>query len=187
MDNFFKAIARFANLSGEAKRDLGDQLRRLEFPKGHILLHQDKICNHLYFVHSGLVRTYYLKEGKDVTDWFSFENSFACSPISLINRQTDRRALELLEHSILLSIHYDSIESLCQKHHNIETFFRRLVNFSLVQMLQKLDALHFTTALQRYKTLMETNPTIIHRVPLGMIASYLGITQETLSRIRAQV
>jgi hypothetical protein len=55
----------------------------------------------------------------------------------------------------------------------------------LIQLQKKLDDLHFSTALQRYQTLMENNPTFIQRVPLGMIASYLGITQETLSRIRA--
>lgn len=187
MDNFFQTVSHFTNLSAHSKEKITERLKRLEFPKGHILLRQDTICNHLYFVNSGLVRTFYLKDGKDVTDWFSAENSFACSPVSFINRQPDMRSIELLEPSILYSIHYNDMEHLCSKHHDIETFFRRLVNFTFVQLLQRVDALHFSTALQRYKSLMATHPTIIQRVPLGMVASYLGITQETLSRIRSQI
>jgi len=187
MDNFFLTVSQFTHLSAESKQEFSACLKRLELPKGYILLREDKICNYLYFVDTGLARTFYLKDGKDVTDWFSAENFFACSPISFINRHPDRRAIELLEPSVLYSIHYNDMENLCSKHHDIETFFRRLVNFSLVQMLQKIDALHFSTALQRYKSLMATHPTIIQRVPLGMIASYLGITQETLSRIRSQI
>jgi len=65
--------------------------------------------------------------------------------------------------------------------------FRLLVSSGLIQLQQRFDDLHFATALQRYQTLMKENPTLIQRVPLGMIASYLGITQETLSRIRSQI
>jgi CRP-like cAMP-binding protein len=187
MDNFFRTVSQFTRLSSESKQELSERLKRSEVRKGQMLLQQDTICNYLYFVDSGLARTFYLKEDKDVTDWFSAENSFACSPISFINRQPDRRAIELLEPSVIYSLHYSDMESLSGKHHDIETFFRRLVNLSLVQMLQKIDALHFSTALERYKSLMATHPNIIQRVPLGMIASYLGITQETLSRIRSHI
>jgi CRP-like cAMP-binding protein len=147
----------------------------------------DTICNYLYFIESGLTRTYYFKDGKDVTDWISDENSFACSIISFINRKPDRRAIELLEPSVLLALHYNDLQDLCARYHDIESLFRQLVSFGLVQLQQKFDDLHFSTALQRYQTLMAVHPTFIQRVPLGMIASYLGITQETLSRIRSQI
>jgi len=187
MDKYFQTVSKYTQLSADSKQELAASLTRLEFPKGHVLIKQDTTCHFLYFVESGMARTFYLKDGKDVTDWFSAENSFACSVISFITRQPDMRSIELLEPSVLYSIHYNDMEDLCSKHHDIETFFRRLVNFSLVQVLQKLDALHFATALQRYQTLRSTHPTIFQRVPLGMIASYLGVTQETLSRIRSQV
>lgn len=128
-----------------------------------------------------------MKDGKDITDWISAENSFACSIISFITRKPDRRMIELLEPSVLFSFHYDDFEKLCRKYHDIEHLFRQIVSFGLVQLQQKFDDLHFSTALDRYQTLRATHPTIIQRVPLGMIASYLGITQETLSRIRSQI
>lgn len=187
MERFFQTLSQFSRLSEESKDALASCLKRLELPKGHTIIKRDTVCNHTYFIESGLTRTYYLKDGKDVTDWISDEDSFACSIISFISRKPDRRAIELLEPSVLLALHYNDLEKLSEKHHDIEHLFRQLVSFGLVQLQQKFDDLHFATALQRYQTLMTNHPSFIQRVPLGMIASYLGITQETLSRIRSQV
>jgi len=187
MDAFFAILSEFVNLSAESRDALASVVKRLELPKGYILVKEDTVCNYLYFVEKGLTRTYYFKDGKDVTDWISAENSFACSIVSFITRKPDRRIIELLEPSVLHAINYDKLEELYSRFHEIERLGRRLVSSGLVQMQQKFDDLHFATAIERYQTLMKTNPTHILRVPLGMIASYLGITQETLSRIRSQV
>jgi hypothetical protein len=69
----------------------------------------------------------------------------------------------------------------------VQILKNQYVTFGLLQLQQKFDDLHFATALQRYQALMITNPTLILRLPLGMIASYPGVTQETLSRIRSQL
>lgn len=186
MEKFFQTVAQFTRLTSDSKHELSRHLRRLELPKGHILVRQDTICNSVYFIESGLTRTCYFRDGKDVTDWISDENSFACSIISFISREPDRRGIELLEPSVLYSLHYQDLENLARQYHDVETFFRKIVTFGLVQVQQRFDDLHFATASQRYQTLIATHPTFIQRVPLGMIASYLGITRETLSRIRSQ-
>lgn len=187
METFFETVSQFTTLSANSKLALTSVLERSEFPKGTVLVKPDTICHYLYFIEKGLTRTYYFKDGKDITDWLSPENTFAVSIISFITRTPDRRAIELLEPSVLLSIHIDELEKLCATHHDIERMTRLFLSFGLVQLQQKFDDLHFETALQRYQNLMTTNPTLIQRVPLGMIASYLGITQETLSRIRSQI
>jgi CRP-like cAMP-binding protein len=185
MQAFFETVNQFIYLSAESKLALAAILQRMELPKGHVLVRADTICHYIYFIEKGLSRTYYLKGGKDVTDWISTENTFACSIVSFITRKPDRRTIELLEDSLLWAIHYQDIERLYQVHHEIERFGRLVTSYGLVQMQQRFDELHFATAHERYKHLIETNPTIIQRVPLGMIASYLGITGETLSRIRS--
>ena len=187
MDKFFEIVSQTTSLTAESKQDLSSILKRLELDKGHILVRQNSVCNYLYFIESGLTRTYYYNEGKDITDWISPENTFACSIVSFISRKPDRRQIELLEPSILWSLQYYEIEHLCAKHHDVERMIRHLVSSGLVQLQRRFDDLHFATALQRYQTLMNENPTLIQRVPLGMIASYLGITQETLSRIRSRI
>ena len=187
MDNFFSTVSQYTRLSAQSKQALADHLKKLVLPKGHILVKPDTTCNFTYFIDNGLTRTYYLKDGKDVTDWISDEHSFASSIISFITRRPDRRGIELLEDSVLYSLHYNDLDNLCSKYHDIENLYRKLISFGLVQLQQKFDDLHFATALERYQVLMKTNPSFIQRVPLGMIASYLGITQETLSRIRSQI
>ena len=187
MDKFFEIVSQLTGLSAESKNDLAAILTRLELKKGDILVRQHSVCNHLYFIETGLTRTYYYNDGKDITDWISPENTFTCSVLSFISRKPDRRQIELLEPSVLWSLRYYEIEHLCSKHHDIERMIRHLVSAGLVQLQQRFDDLHFATALQRYQALMTQHPTLIQRVPLGMIASYLGITQETLSRVRSQI
>jgi CRP-like cAMP-binding protein len=187
MDKFFEIVSRIASLSTESKQALSVILKRKELNKGDILVHQNSVCNYLYFIESGLTRTYYYNDGKDITDWLSPENSFACSIVSFISRKPDRRQIELLENSLLWSLQYYEIEHLCSRHHDIERMIRHLVSSGLVQLQHRFDDLHFATALQRYQKFIKENPTLLQRVPLGIIASYLGITQETLSRIRSQV
>ncbi|SDD64966.1 Crp/Fnr family transcriptional regulator [Niabella drilacis] len=187
MEHFFVTVAQYATLSEQSRQELVKQLQKQVLPRGTILVRPDTTCKCLYFIDKGLTRTYYLKDGKDITDWISDENSFACSIISFITRRPDRRGIEILEDTVLYVLHRDVLDELCARYHDIEHLFRMLVAHGLIQLQQKFDDLHFATALERYKILMQSNPSFIQRVPLGMIASYLGITQETLSRIRAQI
>lgn len=187
MDKFFEVTSQLTHLSAETREALASIAKKLELPKGHTLVKENTVCNYLYFVEEGLTRTFYFKDGKDVTDWISPENTFAVSILSFITRKPDRRMIELLEPSVLYSFPHDKLEQLYSKFHEIEKLGRLLISSGLVQLQQKFDDMHFATAAQRYQTLMETNPSFLLRVPLGIIASYLGMTQETLSRIRSQV
>lgn len=184
---FIEAVRQFTSLSAVSQSALVAVLKRLEFAKGHVLVPQDTVCQWVYFIETGLTRTYYYKDGKDVTDWLSAEGQFAVSISSFITQQPDRRIVELLEPSVLWAISHTDLEKLYQQHHEIERLGRLLANHGLLLVQQRFDELHFATALERYRNLMALNPTIVQRVPLGMIASYLGMTAETLSRMRAQV
>ncbi|MCL6099590.1 MAG: Crp/Fnr family transcriptional regulator [Bacteroidetes bacterium] len=184
MEKFFEIISQLTILDDESIKALSQIMIKLELPKGHILVEPNSICNHVYFIEKGLTRTFYYKKGKDVTDWFYPENTFASSIVSFITRKPDRRGIELLESSLICSFHFNELEDLFNKHHAIERLGRKLVSKGMVEIQKRFDDLHFSTALQRYKMLLEVNPRIINRAPLGMVASYLGITQETLSRIR---
>jgi CRP-like cAMP-binding protein len=186
MEKFFDRVGQFVQLTKEGRDALASILRKMELPKDHLLVKQDSVCHYIYFIEQGLTRTFYYKDGKDITDWLSAEDMFASSVISFLTRKPDRRGIVLLEDSVLWGLHHDELERLYKEYHDIERLGRLLVSYGLIQLQQRFDDLHFATAAQRYQTLMENNPTFIQRVPLGMIASYLGITQETLSRIRAQ-
>lgn len=186
MEKLFGFISQFTRLSPESREALASICERMEFPKGHVLLRPGAICHYIYYIESGLTRTYYIKDGKEVTDWISRENTIAVSLISFLTRKPDIRGIELLEPASILALPFQGLEALYQKFHEIERLGRLLVSFGAIQMQQRFDELHFVTAHQRYQGLLETHPDLIQRVPLGMIASYLGVTQETLSRIRGK-
>src|SRR5882757_2282248 len=107
MDIFFETVASFTPLSDDSKVALSFVLKRMEFPKGHILVKQNSVCQYIYFIEKGLTRTFYYKNDKDVTDWLSAENMFACSIISFLTRLPDRRGIQLLEDAVLWAVHYD--------------------------------------------------------------------------------
>lgn len=187
MKTFLEALKQISPLSAAAIEAFSAGVKEEALPKGHLLIKAGTICNYVYFIEEGLSRTFYYKDGKDVTDWISAEGSFAASVVSFITRQPDIRNVELLEASRICAISYNNLEHLYVQYHEIERLGRLLVSYGLVQLQQRFDDLHFASAQERYMKLMNTQPSLINRVPLGMIASYLGITQETLSRIRAKV
>lgn len=187
MEALFSVLDQVSPLTLEGKRAFAAITKTRQLPKGHTLLHAGAVCNHLFFIQKGLTRTFYIKDGKDVTDWISFENTFAVSVISFITRTPDRRGIELLEDSTIVAIPYYELEQLYPQHRDIETLGRLWSNFGIVQLQNRFDDLHFATATERYIKFIERNPSALQRVPLGMIASFLGVTQETLSRIRAQM
>ncbi len=186
MTGFFDLVKDKIQLSDQGKEAFLTVMRNEGYPKGHIMVKPGTVCRSLFFVESGLTRTFYYKDEKDVTDWFSPENSIACSIVSFTTQKPDRRGIELLEDSSFWILGHDDLERLCDHHHEIERFARMITAYGMILVQERFDELHFSTAPQRYKKLLDSQPTILQRAPLGMIASYLGITQETLSRIRSQ-
>lgn len=182
--NFFDAIAQWVPLKTESRKALLDIMRKEYLPKGTVLVSFSSVCRHVYYVERGLVRSFYLKDGKEITERFCPENSFACSTVDYLTHKSDGRQTELLEDSVIWTMPYTALEMLFDQHHDIERLGRYIASLELMELHRRLDDLQFSSAQDRYRKFMETYPGLLQRVSQRMIASYLGITHETLSRIR---
>lgn len=185
--NFLESIAPFVKLSPESRTKLLSLMKKELLPKGHVLVPVGSICSSVYYLERGLARVFYLKDGKEITEDFNAENSFTCSITGHITKKPDGRQIELLEPSTIWSLPYAELEKLYDDHHDIERLGRYLISQELADMHKRLTAIQFMSAQERYNNFIADYPSLLQRVPLGMISSYLGITQETLSRIRSKV
>ncbi|WP_026898035.1 Crp/Fnr family transcriptional regulator [Daejeonella oryzae] len=153
--------------------------------KNEMIVREGQICQKLYFIEHGIGRSFYLnKDGKEITQWFFAEGKFMTSLESFFQQSPSLYYLEMLDDSILYSISRSKLDMLFTKFHNMEKFGRLLSTEMLTKAISKLSAVQFQTAKERYDYMLSEFPNISYRVPLGSIASYLGMTQETLSRIR---
>lgn len=186
MKEFIKFLTKVSNLSNQAKQDLAKCMEQETFDKNEKILEAGNTCNHLYFLRKGLVRIYYLKEGKEITEHFVTEQNIFGSIDSLVNRRKSILTIEALEPCQLYSISHSHMETLYSQHHDLERVGRLLSIQAFLQIQTRLYALQFHNATERYENLVKEYPDLVHRVPLGQIASYLGITQVSLSRIRSK-
>jgi CRP-like cAMP-binding protein len=184
MESLFERIGLFCKLSDQAIESMRSVLQKIELTKGDYLITEGKVCNHIYFLKKGSLRGFYNLDGKEISYWFAFENDFVTSFYSFITRKPSVENIQLIEDSILWGITYDDLQKLYNEHPDIERFGRLTNEHYYVMLEDRFVSNHFKEARERYENLISEAPHIIRRVPLGYIASYLGITQETLSRIR---
>lgn len=168
--------------------ELGHILAHFEkksLKKNQILVQQGEVCKALYFVEQGMGRSYYLNEnGKEITQWFFGVGKFMTSADSFFQQTASLYYLEVLENSIVYSISKEDLDLLFSRFHKMEKLGRLVTTEMLTKIVNKLNAIQFQTAKERYDYMLTEFPDIAYQVPLGHMASYLGMTQETLSRIR---
>jgi len=163
-----------------------DTIFRHEYvKKGDILFRPEGFSQKIIFIEKGLIRTYYLKDGKDITYLFLSEKSFLTPVECVFYNKPAPYGWEALETCEIRTALYRDFELLFSQVPGMEKFIRLLLINVLQIVAEKLYSIQFQTALERYKSLIESQPDILLRAPLGHIASYLGITQQTLSVIRS--
>ncbi len=174
----------YIKLSNECKNEIKNISNILTLDKEAIIVREGQLADKTYFICEGAVRAFYLKDGKDITDWFAFENDFISSIDSFFLNIPSPCYIEVLEPSILLEISRDKISMLSDKYLEFDRLGKLVVTKTMLQLHQRILSIQFEIAQQKYDNLLKIRPDITNRVPLTHIASYLGITLETLSRIR---
>ncbi|HVF96498.1 MAG TPA: Crp/Fnr family transcriptional regulator [Flavisolibacter sp.] len=150
------------------------------------LVTEGKTCRHLYFLEQGALRGFYNLDGKEITYWFAFAPEFVTSFHSFITQQPAVESIQLLEGSVLWAVSKSSVTALMDRYHEIERLVRIAYEGYYLRLEERFVNAQFKTAAERYADLLQQTPHILQRVPLGHVASYLGISPETLSRIRGR-
>ena len=162
-------------------------LTEVSYPKGFRVLESGKVEKDIFFIKQGIVRAYTSVEGKEITFWVGKEGATLVSMKGYVNDEPGYETMELMEDSVLYVLERKKLQELFREDLHIANWGRRYAEMELLETEQRLISMLSAIASERYRQLMEKDPELLQRIPLGNIASYLGITQASLSRIRAQL
>jgi CRP-like cAMP-binding protein len=185
MQQLFKYFDLHHPLPEDSKEAIRGISKQVQCKKNEILQPIGHTCKTIYFLKKGLARIFYFKEDIDVTESFSFENNILARMESLFTSRPSRKGIQMLEESELIAISASGLFSLYDSFPDIERLMRILTERAYIDTINRIESIQFHTAEERYRDLLRNAPNVIKRVPLKYIASYLGITQVSLSRIRA--
>ena len=157
------------------------------YKKGELLLRQDEVCRKSYLIKSGIARKYYLNDGKEMTTELYFENDLAMAFDSYSLQQPGKEWIEALTDLTVSAMDYHAFQSAKKRFPKLLELDLMLTEYYAMWVENRLFEFHTQSATERYLDLLENHPHIIRQVPLTIVASYLGISLETLSRIRARI
>jgi CRP-like cAMP-binding protein len=175
----------FPNLGEESLDAFMKHASYLKSTKGTKLISEGKRHRYFYLILKGSVKSYYSKESREVCTWFAFKNE-VIGTITTYEGLPSKETIELLEDSELIKFNIEKIKELTHTDLSISHLMNGIIIEHTLYLEERLYQLQFMTSKKRYKVLYKSTPEIFQEVSLTDIASYLGVTRETLSRIRSK-
>lgn len=183
-ETLFRLLDDFYPLSDELKEAITEKLQFKKFKKKEFVLKEGEICDYLYFIEEGFFKSFNLKDGKEITQWFMRANDFIISVSSFYKRTKSYEYIQALEDSAVHFIHYNDLQIIYKNFPEFNITGRILTEHYYILSEERLFGLRKLKAEERYLFLLDTHPEIIRKASRTDIASYLGISLETLSRIK---
>lgn len=167
-----------------AESDILSHVSRLHRAKGQRIIREGQVATSFFVVEHGMVRSFCQKKQAEVTLWFAYEGQIAVAISSFYLGNPSRETVECLEDCDLLSISGTDLQSLYAKHESLNTIGRRIAETYCNMLDERAYSFQVMSAAERYEALMANCPEVVRRAPLSHVASFLGMSQETLSRVR---
>lgn len=184
LNKIYSLIDQLDNVTLSALKDIS---KTKTYKKGDFLLQQGEVCRHSFGIEEGIVRKFYLKGGREITTELLFANDIAVSFESYTLQKPGREFIQALTKTVVSQTEFSAYQ-------NTKIGFPKLIELDLLMteyyamwLENRLFEFHTLDATQRYLLLLNEHPQIIQNIPLTYVASYLGISLETLSRIRAKI
>jgi CRP-like cAMP-binding protein len=172
------------------KSEIVDYIRQNTFAKklakGKFLLRQGEVCNHYYYIHKGVLRSFLKFGKKEITIWINPENEITTSIRSMNGSRPSDEYIQALEDCELVVIPFDAMEALYDRFPEMNMVGRKLLQEYYAASEERVYICRIPDARSRYQHFIDTRPELVNRIPLKYVASYLGITLETLSRLRSR-
>lgn len=178
---------KYSTMTHEELDVLESLLVPIKYGKGEKILQEGEICRNISYLERGLIRQFYFKNGKEVTEHLGVDHSIFMCIESLFKEEPTRLQVEALEPTLVYALPKARLEAAAMRNVNIQMLYRKILEESLIQSQIHADLVRFESAPNRYKRLCDLNPQVVLRAPLTYIANYLQMTPETLSRIRSGV
>jgi CRP-like cAMP-binding protein len=184
LEQLLQYFKQFITLTQEAEDAISEISSIVSIEKNKDLQPIGHTCKTIYFINKGVARIYYYKDGIDITESFSFENNVIARVESLFTGKPSHKAIQVLEDAEIVAINATEVFKLYDTYPQVERLFRKIFESAYVETVNRIEGIQFHPAEERYKALLTESPNILLKVPLKYVASYLGITQVSLSRIR---
>lgn len=177
---------KFLELNDQEWKDFESCLTKTSVSNKSHILKQGEHCKFIAFIHEGSFRFYYDKDGEEKITAFFFKGDFVSNYRSFLTNKPSEHYIEAMQDSVIYLIHLTELQSLYDKHKNIERLGRLIAENLYLIVANRLDSFMFQTPAERYNELTARNSRLLQEIPQYMIASYLGVKPETLSRIRGR-
>lgn len=179
-------FTKFLKLNDSEWNDFEKCIIKINVSKNEQILNQGEHCNFIAFIQEGSFRFYYDKDGEFKITAFFFQGDFISNYRSFLTGKPSDHFIEAMQDAVIYKINLNELNSLYDKHKNMERLGRLIAENLYLSVANRLDSFLFQTPEERYKSLIERNSRLLQEVPQYMLASYLGVKPETLSRIRAR-
>lgn len=158
----------------------------LNIPKGHFLVRTGEVCRHLYLIRKGVIRAFIVDEAKEITTWISAENDIVSSIRGFNQQLPSKENVQAIEDCALVCGEYETLQHLYQNYPEMNVVARKILEIYYADAEERAFISRIPNAGRRYQHFLETKGNMANRIPLKYVASYLGMTLETLSRIRGR-
>ncbi len=186
MDDLLKFINTYIQLDDNTEQLVRDSFKIEEYPKGHLLVEEGKVSRKIWFLESGLVRKFCIEDGCDITKWIYYDKQWIASMTSYFSQKPSFEFFEVCEDSTFLSLSYDDEQKLLKDPQFAEFHIKMLRDF-LSTLNEWYHLFHKMNSYEKYDFILKNSPGIIQKAKQKHIASMIGVSPETLSRIRAEI
>lgn len=178
---------RYSTMAHDELDILESILVPMKFARGEKVVESGDVSDAIYYVERGMVREFYFKNNKSVTEYLAADGTIVMSIESLFREEPSKLVIEALEPTLVYALPKKRLEEVALHNVNIQILYRKILEESLIISQRRADLLRFESAKDRYLKLCKLNPKVIMKAPLVYVASYLQMTPETLSRVRFAV